>query len=128
MSIDESEQYLHQISQDDPDLYAEVKQYFLSFDDLLEMQDHIMRTFWKNPELDIDVLAKALKGYEQAVVDHILSFLPTRKQKMYTPITTPLSKKDAEQAQQNIVQLAKDLGKSGELNLDDVLADSEMIE
>ena len=50
MSIDESEQYLHQISQDDPDLYNEVKKYFLSFDDLLEMQDHIMRTFWKNPE------------------------------------------------------------------------------
>ena len=128
MSIDESEQYLHQISQDDPDLYAQVKKYFLSFEDLLEMQDHIMRTFWKNPELDIDVLAKALKGYEQATVDHIVSFLPTRKQKMYTPITTPLSKKDAEQAQQSVVQLAKDLGKSGELNLDDVLADSEMIE
>ena len=56
------------------------------------------------------------------------SELPTRKQKMYTPITTPLSKKDAEQAQQTIVQLAKDLGKAGELNLDDVLANSEMIE
>ena len=51
MSIDESEQYLHQISQDDPDLYIEVKKYFLSFDDLLEMQDHIMRQFWKNPFL-----------------------------------------------------------------------------
>ena len=74
------------------------------------------------------MLAKALKGYEQSTVDHIISFLPTRKQKMYTPITTPLSKKDAESAQQSVVQLAKDLGKSGELNLDDVLADSEMID
>ena len=126
--MDESEQYLHQISQDDPDLYAEVKKYFLSFDDLLEMQDHIMRTFWKNPELDIDVLAKSLKGYEEETVKHVISFLPTRKQKMYTPITTPLSKKDAEQAQQSIVQLAKEAAKSGDLNLDDVLADSEMIE
>ena len=47
---------------------------------------------------------------------------------MYTPITTPLSKKDAEKAQQSIVQLAKDAAKAGELNLDDILADSEMID
>ena len=47
---------------------------------------------------------------------------------MYTPITTPLSKKDSEAAQQGVVQLAKDVAKSGDLNLDDVLADSEMIE
>ena len=87
-----------------------------------------MRNFWKNPELDIDVLAKGLKGYEQETIDHILSFKPTRKQKMYTPITTPLSKKDAEKAQQSIVQLAKDAAKAGELNLDDILADSEMID
>ena len=129
MSIEESEQYLSQIEQDDPELYAEVKKYFLSFDDLLDMPDHLMQIFWKNPDAtDVDVLAKALKGQEQSVVDRILSFLPTRKQKMYTPITTPLSKKDAETAQQGIVQLAKDAGKSGEFNLDDVLADSEMIE
>ena len=96
MGIEEAEQYLHQISQDDPELYAEVKQYFLSFEDLLEMEEHTMRIFWKNPEIDIDILAKSLKGYEQEIVDSILSFLPTRKQKMYTPVTTPLSKKEVE--------------------------------
>ena len=128
MSIEESEQYLHQIAQDDPELYADVKKYFLSFEDLVEMQDHLMRIFWKNPELDIDLLAKSLKGYDEEIINHIISFMPTRKQKMYTPITTPLSKKEVEQAQLSIVQLAKDLGKSGELNLDDILADNEMIE
>ena len=128
MSIEESEQYLHQIEQDDPELYADVKKYFLSFDDLVEMQDHLMRTFWKNPELDIDELAKALKGYEEDIVNHIISFMPSRKQKMYTPVTTPLSKKEVETAQLSIVQLAKDLGKAGELNLDDILAENEMIE
>ena len=49
MGIEEAEQYLHQISQDDPELYAEVKQYFLSFEDLLEMEEHTIRIFWKNP-------------------------------------------------------------------------------
>ena len=128
MGLEEAEQYLHQISQDDPELYAEVKQYFLSFEDLLEMEEHTMRIFWKNPEIDIDILAKSLKGYEQEIVDSILSFLPTRKQKMYTPVTTPLSKKEIEKAQLRVVQLAKDMAKSGDLNLEDVLADNEMVE
>ena len=128
MSIAEAEQYLEQIAQDDPELYAEIKKYFLSFDDLVNMPDHLMGTFWKNPELDIDALAKALKGYEQETIDHILSFLPARKQKMYTPVTTPLSKKDIETAQLAIVQLAKDLAKTGEMNLDDILSDQEMID
>ena len=128
MSIEESEQYLHQIEQDDPELYSEVKKFFLSFEDLIEMQDHLMSTFWKNSELDIDVLAKALKGYDEQTVNHIISFMPSRKQKMYTHVSTPLSKKDVETAQLSIVQLAKDLGQSGELNLDDILANNEMID
>ena len=128
MSIAEADQYLEQISQDDPELYTEVKKYFLSFDDLIDMPDHLMGTFWKNPELDIDLLSKALKGYEQTSIDHILSFLPSRKQKMFTPVTTPLSKKDIEEAQLSIVQLAKDIAKTGELNLDDILSEQEMID
>ena len=128
MSIAESEQYLEQIAQDDPELYAEIKKYFLSFEDLLDMPDHLMSTFWKNPELDIDALSKALKGYEQETIDNIVSFLPSRKQKMYTPITTPISKKDIEDAQLSIVQLAKDLAKAGEINLDDILSEQEMID
>ena len=47
---------------------------------------------------------------------------------MYTPVTTPLSKNDIEQAQLAIVQLAKDLAKSGELNLDDILSEQEMVD
>jgi flagellar motor switch protein FliG len=128
MSIAESEQYLEQIAQDDPELYAEIKKFFLSFEDLLDMPDHLMSTFWKNPELDIDALSKALKGYEQETIDNIVSFLPSRKQKMYTPITTPISKKDIEDAQLSIVQLAKDLAKAGEINLDDILSEQEMID
>ena len=128
MSISEAEQYLDQISQDDPELYAEIKKYFLSFDDLVDMPDHLMSTFWKNPELDIDALSTALKGYDEDAVNNILSFLPSRKQKMYTPITSPLSKKDIEEAQLSIVQLAKDLAKAGEMNLDDILSEQDMVD
>ena len=128
MSITEADQYLEQIAQDDPELYSEIKKHFLSFDDLLEMPDHLMGTFWKNPELDIDAMAKALKGFDEETVNQIISFLPSRKQKMFTPVTTPLSKKDIETAQLSIVQLAKDLAKAGEINLDDILSEQDMIE
>ncbi len=129
MSIEESEQYLSQIEQDDPELYSKVKKYFLSFEDLLDMPDHLMQIFWKNPDAtDVDTLAQALKGFDQGVVDRILSYLPTRKQKMYTPITTPLSKRDAEGAQQSIMKVAKEMSKNKELNLDDILSETEMID
>ena len=128
MSITEADQYLEQIAQDDPELYSEIKKHFLSFDDLLEMPDHLMGTFWKNPELDIDAMAKALKGFDEETVNQIISFLPSRKQKMFTPVTTPLSKKDIETAQLSIVQLAKDLAKAGEISLDDILSEQDMIE
>ena len=128
MSMDESAQYLNQIETDDPELFAQVKKHFLSFDDLIDMPDHLMSTFWKNPELDIDALATALKGYDEESVNHILSFLPSRKQKMYTPVTSPLSKKDIEESQLSIVQLAKDLAKAGEMNLDDILSEQDMVD
>lgn len=127
MSLDDAEQYLYQISQDDPELYTEVKKYYLSFDDLLEMPDHLMIKFWRSPDIDSDVLAKALKGMDQNIVDNILSKLPKRKQAMYTPIKEPISKSDLESAQMSILGLAKEMDKNGELNLQDLLSDEEMI-
>ncbi len=128
MSMDDSEQYLKQIELDDPELFSQVKKYFLSFDDLLNMPEHIMRTFWRNPELDTDVLAKALKGTEESVIENILSFLPKRKQAMFSPIKDPLSKSDSENAKLDILQIAKNMGKAGELNVEDILSDADMIE
>ena len=127
MGLEESEQYLYQISQDDPELYTEVKKYFLSFDDLLEMPSHLMTKFWKNPDIDVDLLAKAFKGMEQNIIDNILSYLPKRKQAMYTPITEPISKSDLEAAQLGILAIAKQMSANNELNLDDILSNQEMI-
>ena len=129
MSMKDSEQYLSQIEQDDPELFAKVKKYFLSFEDLVDMPEHVMRVFWRNPEIDVDVLAKALKGIDETVIENILSFLPKRKQGMYTAITDPLSKKDSEDAKLAILQIAKNMGKAGELKIEDILSsDDDMIE
>ena len=60
---------------------------------------------------------------------NILSFLPKRKQGMYTAITDPLSKKDSEDAKAGILQVAKNMGKAGELKIEDILSsDDDMIE
>ena len=128
MSMDDSEQYLQQIELDDPELFAKVKKYFLSFDDLLDMPEHVMQIFWRNPELDPDILAKALKGTEESVIENILSFLPKRKQAMFSPVKTPLSKTDSEKAKLDILQIAKNMGKAGELNIEDILSEADMIE
>ena len=93
------------------------------------MSDHVMRIFWRNPEIDIDLLAKALKGEEESVVENILSFLPKRKQGMFSPITEPLSKKDSEDAKLAMLQVAKSMSKAGELKIEDILSsDEDMIE
>ena len=129
MSITESEQYLEQISQDDPELYTEIKKYFLSFDDLLEMPEHMMKIYWRNPEIESEDLSKAVKGYDSSVVDNILTYLPKRKQKMFEPFEQPLAKKEAEKAQLIFVALAKKMGDDDELNLEELMQDADdMIE
>ena len=91
------------------------------------MPSHLMTKFWKNPDIDVDLLAKAFKGMEQNIIDNILSYLPKRKQAMYTPITEPISKSDLEAAQLGILAIAKQMSANNELNLDDILSNQEMI-
>jgi len=125
MNPDEANQYLDQISGENPELFNEIKKHFLSFDDLLSMPNHLMSTFWRNPDIDVDELSKAFKGEDEATVKTILEFLPKRKQAMYAPLDKPISKKDVDKAKLSFVQLAKKLAKKGEFNLEDLLSDEE---
>ena len=92
------------------------------------MPEHVMRAFWRSPDIDTDILAKALKGFEQNTVDNILSYLPKRKQAMFSPITEPISKRDLEQAQLAVLGIAKTMSKNKEINLRDILSNEEMVE
>ena len=125
MDPDSASQYLEQMATEDPDLYTEVKKHFLSFEDLLGMPNHIMSVFWRNPEIDVDELAKALKGLEEETVQSILEYMPKRKQQMFTAVEQPLSKKEINKSQLVFVQLARSMGQKGDLNLDDVLSVDE---
>ena len=128
MSGDEAEQYLEQLAADDPELYTEVKKYFLSFDDLLSMPEHIMRIFWRNPEVDVDELGKALKGFDESEVDNIKSYLSKRNQAKFSIYKQPLSKRELDVAQSSFVGLARQMHDAQEINLDDVLESTDMIE
>jgi len=125
MKPDDADQYLEQISTEDPELYANVKKYFLSFDDLLEMPKHIMNTYWRNPDIDVDELSKALKGLDESLVKTILEYLPKRKQAMYAPSEQPLAKRDIDSAKLSFVKLAREMHKADELNLEDILNSEE---
>ena len=125
MEPDAASQYLEQMATEDPDLYNDVKKHFLAFEDLLTMPPHIMSVFWRNPDIDVDELAKAFKGMEQDTVQTILGYMPKRKQQMFTAVEQPLSKKEINKSQLGFVQLARNMGQSGDLNLDDVLSSDE---
>jgi len=130
MSEDEANSYLNQLMNDDPETYAEVKKYLLTFDDLLSMNEDIASDFWTNPDIDLDILAKALKGVDGELVSSILGMLPKKKQAMYTPIENPMKKKDVMNARKLVVEVATSMTQSGEMRIEDILSgvDDEMIE
>ena len=125
----EAKQYLEQVQSDDPVLYAEIKNHYISFDDLITtLPEGIASEFWSNPDLDVDLMAKALKGYDKEIVDKVVEFLPQKKQAMFSPIETPVAKGEVELARSNILNIAKDKVSSGEWNLEDILGEGEFIE
>tara|TARA_Y100000814_G_C12317686_1_gene397152 strand:- start:55 stop:975 length:921 start_codon:yes stop_codon:yes gene_type:complete len=125
----ESKQHLEQIQTDDPELYAEIKKHYIAFDDLINsLPEGIASEFWSNPDLDVDLMAKALKGYEKDVVDRVIEFLPQKKQAMFSPIEIPVAKREVETARSKILGIAKDKVSAGEWNLEDILGEGEFIE
>ena len=127
MTIEDAEQYLDQLATDDPELYTEVKKYFLSFEDLLEMPEHIMKIFWRNPEIDVDDLGKSLKNYDESLVTTITSNLSKRNQAKFSIYDQPLSKRELDKVQLSFVNLARKMHDDQEINLDDVLESTDMV-
>jgi len=126
MDADEAQQYLDQIQGEDPDLYEDIKQYYLTFDDLLEMPEHLMKDFWMSPDIDPDVLARALRSYDEDTINTIIEFLPKRKQAMFTPIDKPIAKKEIRTSRANLVAIARKMVDDGEFSMDDIFGQEEL--
>ena len=130
MSESEANEYLNQLMTDDPETYADVKKYLLTFEDLLSMSEDVAAEFWTNPELDIDILAKALKGTSEEQTTAVVDNLPKKKQAMFTPLEQPLRKQEVEDARKNIVSMATSMVNSEEIKIEDILSGTsdEMVE
>ena len=126
MDADEAQQYLDQIQGEDPDLYESIKQYYLTFDDLLNMPEHLMKEFWMNPDIDPDVLARALRSYDDETVNSVVECLPKRKQAMFTPIDKPIAKKEIRASRAALVAIARKMVADGEFSMDDIFGQEEL--
>ena len=126
MDADEAQQYLDQIQVDDIELYTAIKQHYLTFEDLLNMPEHLMKDFWMNPDVDPDNLAKALRGYDEEATNAIVAYLPKRKQAMFTAIEKPISKKDIRSSRAQLVALARTMVDDGQFSMDDIFGQEEL--
>ena len=130
MGEEEASEYLNQVQSSDPDLYSDIKKYYLTFNDLLDMNEDVASDFWTNPDIDIDVLALALKGTEEEVVNNIIDILPKKKQAMYQPIEKPMPKKEVMSARRKLVVTIQDMINEGAIKIEDIISssDQEMID
>ncbi len=130
MNEEEASEYLAQVQSSDPELYSDIKKYYLTFSDLITMNEEIAGDFWTNPDIDIDVFALAVKGLEEDTVNGIIDIMPKKKQSMFQAIEKPMPKKEVMNARRKLVELAQEIIKSGEIKIEDIIGgeSQEMIE
>jgi len=123
MSEDDAEQYLNKMKLDNPDLLTEVKKYFLLFDDIINMPENIALEFWSDQNMKLDVMAKALKEYDEEIVERIRGYLPGKKPGMFRPIdkAKALPIKDIDNAKAEIRDLLQTKIDADEILIEDIL-------
>ena len=127
MDAAEEEKYLQTLQNENPELQAEVKKYFLTFDDIIEkFPDATKRELFVAAETTD--LAIAVKGLDQEVVDAIIDMLPQKKQAMYEPYEGAISKKEVDAKRKDFLDRAKEMDKEGTISIEDILGGGEMIE
>ena len=124
MSEDDEEQYLNKMKLDNPELFTNVKKYFLLFDDIIKMPERIALEFWSDPDIDLKMMAKALKELDAEIVERIQGYLPGKRKAMFTPIgeEESLPKRDIEEAKRIIKGLLQTKIDAAEMHIEDILA------
>ena len=74
----EEELFMANLEQNDPDLASEVKKYRITFESIFEIfPDNLLCDLMN--AVDLDAVAMALKGMDQAITDKVLGVLPKKK-------------------------------------------------
>ena len=129
MSSNDQDRYMQTLQNENPELYAGVKAFFLTFDDIIEKfpSDQI-RTILNTVELDL--LPIAFKGLGDDKILELKDMLPQKKQAMYNDDLAgkPQPKREVDNARKLFVDAAKQMEKDGAINLEDILSGGEMVE
>ena len=129
MSSNDQERYMQTLQNENPELYAGVKAFFLTFDDIIEKfpSDQI-RTILNT--LELDLLPIAFKGLGDEKISELKDMLPQKKQAMYNDDLAgkPQPKREVDNARKLFVDAAKQMEKDGAINLEDILSGGEMVE
>ena len=129
MSSNEQERYMQTLQNENPELYADVKTFFLTFDDIIEkFPPDTIRGLLNDVELDD--LPIAFKGLDPEKVAELKEMLPGKKQAMYDDDkgAKPMPKRDVDNARKKFVDAAKAQEEKGDINIGDILSGGEMVE
>jgi flagellar motor switch protein FliG len=105
-----------------------IKELMFTFDDLIRLDSGSAQTLMRN--VDKDKLAVALKGATDPVRQFFLSNMSTRAAKMLVDdmqAMGPVRLRDVDEAQTQLVTLAKDLAAKGEIMISKSRSDEELI-
>ena len=127
MSENDAEKYLNKMKLDSPDLYENVKKYFLLFEDILIMPEKTGYTFWGDQGIDLKIMARALKECDAETIDKLQGYLPTKKQDRFKRAIKlledeTLSKNEIDDAKKQIKELLQLKINSNEIKIEDVLS------
>ena len=124
MPEDDAEMYLNKMKLDNPDLFIDVKKYFFLFEDIINMPEKPSLILWGDSDMDLDVMAKSLKGYDSTLIEKLQEYLPGKRQAMFTPIAEDdsLSKHEIDAAKAKVKNLLQTKITTGEIQVEDILA------
>ena len=113
-----SEEILKEIADNDATLGQEIRQHMFVFEDLVNLSQDSLRKLLA--AVDRPVLTLGLKGSSPQIKKHITSVMSTRAADMLVEdmqALGPVRIRDVQQAQQNIIEKARQLHEAGEISL-----------
>ena len=123
--LDQADLFLEKLSQENPDLLADVKKYYLTFEDIFKVDENSLRDILNSVELDD--IPMAMKGMDEALAEQAINVLPKKKQAMYEPVEGAVSKRDITDARRKIMEQVRKMQADGQINITDLLS-GEMVE
>src|SRR5665213_9369 len=107
---------MEKLEESNPTLAEEVKRLMFVFDDLIVLDNRTVQQILR--EVDAKDLALALKGAKEEVKEHLLKNMSTRARAMIMEdmeVMGPVRLKNAEESQQKIINVVRQLEEEGEI-------------